>query len=104
MSSYFPRKSFFPRSHISREVTFPGKSLFPESQVSHFPGSNISWEVKLPCKSHFPESHISQEVVFPGSHSSREVILLAMIEEKEKDQTEAGRKPTLFSSRRPDSS
>ena len=72
---------------LSREVTFPKKSLFPGNSL--LPGSHFFWkvtsrevmkslfpwsqEITFSGKSLFPRSHFSQELLFPGSHFSREV-------------------------------
>ena len=56
--SHISQKFTFTESHVSKKVTFPGKT--------HFPGSHISREFIFPGKPHFPWSHISREVTFPG--------------------------------------
>ena len=60
----FPVKLDFPRSLISREVTFHGKSF---SWEVTFAGSHIYWEVTFPRKLYFLGSHNFQEVLFPYS-------------------------------------
>jgi hypothetical protein len=65
---FFTAVSPFPRSHLSRALTFPALSPFPRSHLSRaltfpslspFPRSHLSRALTFPALSPFPRSHLS---------------------------------------------